>query len=96
MSEILDSLAKKSDEHEYYTPIPEGYKVANVPKELTFEHPNYNYSISYVLEEDKVIQNKTITINSLSIKKEQFESWNAFIKSLIKAYKKSITLEKIS
>ena len=76
--------------------IPEGYKVANVPKELTFDHPDYSYSISYVLEEDKVIQNKTLTINTLSIKKEQFESWNAFIKSLIKAYKKSITLEKIS
>ncbi|NNK83680.1 MAG: transglutaminase domain-containing protein, partial [Flavobacteriaceae bacterium] len=76
--------------------IPEGYTVSSVPKERTFEHEDYSYTISYTLEDNKVIQNKIISINTLSIKKEQFESWNAFIKSLIKAYKKSITLEKIS
>mgnify|MGYP001030097176 FL=1 len=76
--------------------IPEGYTVANVPKALEFTHPDFGYSISYTLEDNKVIQYKTIKINTLSIKKERFEDWNAFIKSLIKAYKKSITLEKIS
>lgn len=76
--------------------IPEGFTVSKVPKTLSFNHNDFGYSISYTLEDKKVIQNKTIYINTLSVKKEHFEDWNAFIKSLIKAYKKSITLEKIS
>lgn len=74
--------------------IPEGYAVSNLPKPLVFDDPDFGYSISYALNGDKIIQNKNIYINTLSIKKERFEAWNAFIKSLIKAYKKSITLEK--
>lgn len=75
--------------------IPEGYKMNYVPKDLKFDHPNYSYSITYTVKDNLIIQNKTITINTLSIKNDEFESWNGFIKSLIKAYKKSIIIEKI-
>jgi len=73
--------------------IPDGYKINYVPETLTFDNPNYNYSISYTAEGNKIIQHKSIYINTLSIQPDEFESWNEFIKSLIKAYKKSIIIE---
>ena len=56
---------------------------------------NYSYFITYKVDDNKIIQKKTIVINTLSVQKEDFESWNNFIKSLIKAYKKSIIIEQI-
>lgn len=75
--------------------IPEGYKINHIPEDLNFEHKDYSYNITYEINENTIIQHKTLTINTLSIKKEDFETWNTFIKSLIKAYKKSIILEQL-
>lgn len=73
--------------------IPEGYKVSHVPENFEFKNQDYGYNINYSQKNNEIIQNKTIYINTLSVKKKDFETWNAFIKSLIKAYKKSITIE---
>lgn len=73
--------------------IPEGYSATFIPETLSFENPNYGYSITYTQKDNTIIQHKTIFVNTLSIKKQDFESWNEFIKSLTKAYKKSIILE---
>jgi len=73
--------------------IPEGYKVNYVPKDLSFDNPEYGFSITYTQKDNAVIQNKTIFVNTLSIKNKDFQTWNDFIKSLTKAYKKSIILE---
>ena len=91
-SKKIDNTFKKS----YTTTftIPNGYKVNYIPKDLSFDNPEFGYSISYVQEDKKIIQHKTIYINTLSVKKEQFETWNSFIKSIIKAYKKNIIIEK--
>jgi len=45
-------------------------------------------------KDNTIIQDKTIYINTLSVKNKDFQTWNDFIKSLTKAYKKSIILEK--
>lgn len=74
--------------------VPDGYKVTSLPKPLEFTSDAYSFSITYEQEGNKVIQHKSIDINTLSVEKDNFEHWNSFIKSLIKAYKKSITLEK--
>ncbi|MCK7590541.1 DUF3857 and transglutaminase domain-containing protein [Subsaxibacter sp. CAU 1640] len=73
--------------------IPEGYHASFIPETLSFENPNYGYTITYTQKDNTIIQHKNIYINTLSIKKQDFESWNEFIKSLNKAYKKSIILE---
>ena len=73
--------------------IPDGYSASFVPETLSFENPNYGYSIIYTQEGTTIIQTKSIYVNTLSVKKEDSESWNEFIKSLTKAYKKSIILE---
>ena len=73
--------------------IPEGYTASFIPEDLSFENENYGYKITYTQKNNTIIQHKNIFVNTLSVKKQDFESWNEFIKSLIKAYKKSIILE---
>ncbi|WP_460219083.1 DUF3857 domain-containing protein [Psychroserpens sp. MEBiC05023] len=73
--------------------IPEGFTASYIPKEASFENPNYGYTISYSTKDNIITQLKSIYVNTLSIKNEGFEPWNSFIKSLRKAYKKSIILE---
>jgi hypothetical protein len=75
--------------------VPEGFKISYVPDTLSFDHPNYGYSITYTTDGDQIIQHKSIYINTLSIQNNEFESWNDFIKSINKAYKKSIIIEKL-
>ncbi|WP_299227947.1 DUF3857 domain-containing protein [uncultured Psychroserpens sp.] len=74
--------------------IPEGYKASYIPEERSFEDSNYGYRITYNVKDNIITQNKSIYVNTLSIQKEDFDHWNGFIKSLIKAYKKSIILER--
>lgn len=75
--------------------IPEGYKAINIPKELSYNNPKFGFEISHTQEGNIITQNKSIYINTLSVDNSEFETWNDFIKSLIKAYKKSITIEQI-
>jgi uncharacterized protein DUF3857/transglutaminase superfamily protein len=74
--------------------IPKGYKVNHIPKDLYFNNPEYGYNITYTQKDNTIIQDKTIYINTLSVKNKDFQAWNDFIKSLTKAYKKSIIIEK--
>ncbi|KAB8153093.1 DUF3857 domain-containing protein [Kordia sp. TARA_039_SRF] len=91
--------AKKID-HQYqkeYTTtfiVPEGYTVTSVPKPITFDGKDYGFDIHYEQKDNQIIQHKSIYINTLRIEKEDFEAWNSFVKKLIKAYKKSIIIEK--
>jgi hypothetical protein len=75
--------------------VPKGFKTNYVPETLSFDHPNYGYNITYTTNGDQIIQHKSIYINTLSVKNDEFESWNDFIKNIIKAYKKSIIIEKL-
>ncbi|WP_033958047.1 DUF3857 domain-containing protein [Psychroserpens jangbogonensis] len=75
--------------------IPEGYYASYIPDEISFEDPNYGFKISYARNGSVITQSKSIYIKTLSVKKDGFENWNRFIKSLRKAYKKSIILEQI-
>lgn len=75
--------------------IPHGYQLKSVPKDISNKLENYGYSFKYKQKDNKLIVDKTIYMNTLAIENEQFEDYNLFIKSLIKAYKKSIVLEKI-
>ena len=74
--------------------IPEGYRASYIPKDLQFDNPEYGFEINYSQKNNEIIQHKSIYINTLSVKNKDFEAWNSFIKNLIKAYKKSITIEK--
>ncbi len=98
--DIKDRKYSKKIDHKFkktYTTtfnIPEGYTVSHIPKDLKYENPEYGYTITYTQNNDQIIQKKTIYINTLSVQNKDFETWNGFIKSLVKAYKKSIIIEK--
>jgi hypothetical protein len=74
--------------------IPVGYTVEELPETLSHSDPMFGFSISYEKTGDQIIQTKEIYVNTLSLKTENFDSWNTFIKNLVKAYKKSIVIQK--
>jgi hypothetical protein len=74
--------------------IPEGYKVTSIPKPIKYDGKAYGFDISYEQKEGTIIQHKTLYLDTLRIEKADFEDWNSFVKKLIKAYKKSIIIEK--
>jgi Domain of Unknown Function with PDB structure (DUF3857)/Transglutaminase-like superfamily len=75
--------------------IPEGYKAGDIPDELTYDNEKFGFKISYSKEGNIITQHKLIYINTLSVDNSEFEIWNDFIQSLTRAYKKSITIERI-
>jgi Domain of Unknown Function with PDB structure (DUF3857)/Transglutaminase-like superfamily len=75
--------------------IPEGYKAGYIPEELTYDNEKFGFKISYSKEGNIITQHKLIYVNTLSVDNSEFESWNDFIQSLTRAYKKSITIERI-
>lgn len=74
--------------------VPKGYQVTEVPEPLEHRGSDFGFSISYKREEGKVHQYKELYINTLSIAPTDFERWNLFIKDLVRAYKKSIVIQK--
>ncbi len=75
--------------------IPEGYKASDIPEELAYDNEKFGFKISYSHEGNVITQHKSIYINTLSVDNSEFETWNDFIQSLTRAYKKSITIERI-
>jgi hypothetical protein len=75
--------------------IPVGYKISSVPKNVSNKLENYGFSFEFTQKGNSLQAHKEIYINTLAIENEQYDDYNLFIKSLLKAYKKSIILEKI-
>ena len=93
--------AKKIDHYfekifETKVTIPEGYQALKLPEKQMFESDKYGFKIEYKQAGNTIIMNKRIFVKTLVVAKDEFEDWNKFIKSLVKAYKKSITLKKVS
>ena len=74
--------------------IPKGYTLKSFPENIVNEQEKYGYSIKFDKKDDQLIVSKNIYMNTLSLENDEFEDYNLFIKSLIKAYKKSVILEK--
>ncbi len=93
--------AKKIDHHfekNYKTSlrIPEGYEVQKLPERQFYESDDYGFEISHELNDREIVMKKRIYVKTLVVDINEFSQWNEFIKTLVKAYKKSITLKKIS
>ena len=74
--------------------IPEGYEIKYLPKDASNELEGYGFRFNYKQEGNKIILNQRIYINIIALQNDDFEDYNTFIKSLLKEYKKSISLEK--
>jgi hypothetical protein len=75
--------------------IPKGYKVGYVPPNATFKSDLFSFNIEYSQRGMNVIQTKRIIINTLMVKKKDFENWNKMIKEFKKAYSEVLILKKI-
>jgi hypothetical protein len=74
--------------------IPEGFKIASLPENLTISDPEFSFIINYKAEGNKIIYNKELIIHQGIIKKSSFSKWNAAIKQLTRAYENQIVLKK--
>ena len=74
--------------------IPLGFKASDIPEALTYDNPKFGFKISYSQEGNTIVQHKSIYVNTLTVDNSEFETWNDFIKSITRAYKKSITIER--
>jgi len=83
-----------SGEDSFKLQIPEGYTVTFLPKNYSYNDENFGFSITYTIEENTIIYNQKINVNSLLIENDQFKNWNSFIKELENAYKQTILLKK--
>lgn len=74
--------------------IPQGYKVSELPNNLTLDKNKYQFDITYQQKGNKVIYKRKLTIKDPLIKKNEFKEWNNDIKKLKESYLSMIILSK--
>lgn len=74
--------------------IPNGYKVSQLPKDIQISSKNYDMSVSFKTETNKLIYKKLFKIKNAKIETNDFEEWNSFISQLNNTYQEQIILTK--
>lgn len=75
--------------------IPDGYKVAYKPDDISVETDYYTLSIKYKQIENKLFATQKLTNKILMLQPSQFVSWNKPLAKLQAHYKEQIVLEKM-
>ncbi len=73
--------------------LPKGYSVSHMPENTQVSNPGFSFSIQYKMMGDKVVYTNEISIPEGVISKKSFESWNAAVIQLKKAYENQIVLK---
>ena len=73
--------------------IPKGFTVGSLPENLSISEPSFSFNIQYKITGDKIIYSKEINIPEGIIQKKSFDSWNAAINKLAKAYENQLVLK---
>jgi len=89
-------------ENEYYfsgytyskLEIPIGYFVNYMPENRKFENENFGFEISYAIEDNSLIYVKKMYIKFLLLYKQDFATWNNFIRELSRAYRETAVLKR--
>lgn len=76
--------------------IPAGYSVSSVPKNLDISNSNYEFSIHFSIQPDKLIYKKKLTIKNTILEPAKFEQWNKDVELLSNTYNQSIVLKPIT
>lgn len=80
--------------HDYTFNLPAGYKVMYLPKVISLDNEEFNFSISYVNNGNSVRYIKSLKIKTGYISKKNFNVWNKLIRELNDNYKEHIIIEK--
>jgi hypothetical protein len=75
--------------------VPENYAISHLPEDRSYECNDFGFSINYAIDDNHVIMNQNIKINTIKLKTAQFDSWNKMVKGLFAAYKESIVFKKL-
>ena len=86
--------AKKSLKSITVFTIPKNLKVSYLPESIAIKNTDFEISISYEQQGDKIIYTKKILISDAIIAKANFEQWNAFNKKISAIYNDQIILIK--
>jgi hypothetical protein len=80
----------------YYTEliIPEGYIVKTLPEPSSFKSEIFGFDMKYRTENNRIILDKRIYVNTLLLNMQNFKQWNEMIKALSKSYNQAIVLTK--
>mgnify|MGYP001066964612 CR=1 FL=1 len=74
--------------------IPEGYSVSHLPKDINITSDNYDLSVTFKTENNKIIYAKQFNLKNAKIETSDFEEWNAFMDQLNATYQEQIILTK--
>ncbi|RXR29136.1 transglutaminase domain-containing protein [Flavobacterium piscinae] len=74
--------------------LPDGYKVDNLPENLSEKNEDFDIQITFSLKGKDLVYRKVFTFKNAIIRKSQQELWNAAHKKLTELYNSSITLSK--
>jgi hypothetical protein len=74
--------------------LPEGYKLDYKPEDVSYKGKNASFTISYKVDNDRIIQSKVIETNFLMLPVSELTDWNKMIAEMSKAYKEDIVLIK--
>ncbi|EHQ27922.1 transglutaminase-like domain-containing protein [Mucilaginibacter paludis] len=72
--------------------VPAGYRVTSLPPNLAIQNNNYEFTIQYSKQNDKVLYKKSIVLKNTRIAKSQFALWNNDIAKLTEAYNQQLVL----
>lgn len=67
--------------------------LAQLPKDYSYYDEDFSFSIKYKMEENKLILDKIISINHLTLGPQKFDKWNEMINKLSKAYSEVIVIK---
>ena len=73
-------------------PIPQGYVPSYLPDNQSFVHADFGFDIRYTVENDIIVLEKQVYIDSLTLEQEHFSDWNAMLTSLMQAYQETLVL----
>ena len=79
----------------YYFKIPEGYKINYLPENKSFKNDNFSYDIHYELRGETIEYSLVMKINTLLVKKDMFNDWNAMLKQVNSDDKDVVVLKKL-
>jgi hypothetical protein len=85
----------RSVDYEYRFTIPAGFKLKNLPENISFKHDLFHFDAKYSVEGNVVITSLTYEYHLLVIPTTLFNDWNAFSDSVNKASAQNIVFQKI-
>ncbi|MCB0399399.1 MAG: transglutaminase domain-containing protein [Winogradskyella sp.] len=74
--------------------IPQGYTVSHLPGNINISSNNYDLSVTFKTENNKIYYSKNFKIMNAKIETSDFEEWNNFIDQLNTIYQEQIILTK--